>query len=181
VHPQAIVDTKEIGENTRIWAFVHILDGARIGANGNICDHVFIENGVTLGDNVTVKSGVFLWNGVTAEDNVFIGPCAAFTNDLVPRSRNAGFQLRTTLLKKGCSIGANATILPGLTVGRYAMVGAGAVVTRDVPDFAVMVGNPAKQKGWICACGNKLSFRKASASCPCGRKYALEKGKVVPR
>jgi acetyltransferase-like isoleucine patch superfamily enzyme len=178
IHPQAIVETPDIGENTRIWAFVHVLKGAVIGKNNNICDHCFIENGVKLGDDVTVKSGVYLWKGITAEDGVFIGPAAAFTNDLFPRSKNTGYEQKNTLLKKGCSIGANATILAGITVGQYAMVGAGAVVTKDVHDFTIVYGNPAVEKGYACVCGKKLRFKGKRALCSCGKKYEKNKNKI---
>jgi acetyltransferase-like isoleucine patch superfamily enzyme len=144
IHPSSDVQSKQIGEGTRIWQYVVILPGAVIGRDGNICSHCFIENKVVVGDRVTVKSGVQLWDGVTLEDDVFVGPCATFTNDLQPRSRSAATQLLPTLVKKGASIGANATILPGLTIGEGAMVGAGAVVTKDVPPHALVVGNPAR-------------------------------------
>ncbi|BCR05188.1 hypothetical protein DESUT3_22570 [Desulfuromonas versatilis] len=142
-HPQALVESEQIGEGTRIWAFVHVLPGARIGNDCNICDHVFIENRVVVGDRVTVKCGVQLWDGVTLEDDVFVGPNATFTNDLFPRSRQP-FELKPTLVKRGASIGANATLLPGLVIGEGAMVAAGAVVTRDVPPKTVVAGNPAR-------------------------------------
>jgi acetyltransferase-like isoleucine patch superfamily enzyme len=144
IHPSADVQSKQIGEGTRIWQFVVVLPGAVIGRDGNICSHCFIENQVVVGDRVTVKCGVQLWDGVTLEDDVFVGPNATFTNDLAPRSRNAAAQLLPTLIKKGASIGANATILPGLTIGEGAMVGAGAVVTKDVPSRTLVVGNPAR-------------------------------------
>jgi UDP-2-acetamido-3-amino-2,3-dideoxy-glucuronate N-acetyltransferase len=144
IHPSADVQSKQIGEGTRIWQFVVVLPGAVIGRDGNICSHCFIENQVVVGDRVTVKCGVQLWDGVTLEDDVFVGPNATFTNDLAPRSRNAAAQLLPTLVKKGASIGANATILPGLTIGEGAMVGAGAVVTKDVPSRTLVVGNPAR-------------------------------------
>ena len=143
-HPQALVESEKIGANTRIWAFVHILPGARLGADCNICDHVFIENEVVLGDRVTVKNGVQLWDGVTLEDDVFVGPNATFTNDREPRSRQRPAAWPQLRVCKGASIGANATLLPGITIGEYAMVGAGAVVTRSVPARAVVVGNPAR-------------------------------------
>ncbi len=143
-HPQALVETEQVGRDTRVWAFVHILPGARIGAECNICDHVFIENEVVLGDRVTVKSGVQLWDGATLEDDVFIGPNVTFTNDPTPRSRQRPAEWPQLTVRKGASIGANATLLPGITIGRYAMVGAGAVVTRSVPPHAVVVGNPAR-------------------------------------
>jgi UDP-2-acetamido-3-amino-2,3-dideoxy-glucuronate N-acetyltransferase len=142
-HDQALVETDNIGEGTRIWAFSHVLPGAVIGRNCNICDHVFIENDVIIGDRVTIKCGVQIWDGVRLNDDVMVGPNATFTNDLFPRSKQS-FILRTTLVMNGASIGANATILCGITIGEGAMVGAGAVVTRDVPPRAVVVGNPAR-------------------------------------
>lgn len=144
IHPSSDVQTKQIGEGTRVWQYVVILPGAVIGCDGNICSHCFIENQVVIGDRVTVKCGVQLWDGVTLEDDVFVGPNATFTNDLQPRSRNADAKLLPTLVKKGASIGANATILPGLTIGEGAMVGAGSVVTKDVPPHTLVVGNPAR-------------------------------------
>ena len=144
IHPNSDVQTKQIGEGTRVWQYVVILPGAVIGRDGNICSHCFIENNVVVGDRVTVKCGVQLWDGVTLEDDVFVGPNVTFTNDLQPRSRNAAAKLLPTLVKKGASIGANATILPGLTIGAGAMVGAGSVVTKDVPPRTLVVGNPAR-------------------------------------
>ncbi len=144
IHPSSDVQSKQIGEGTRVWQYVVILPGAVIGRDGNICSHCFIENKVVVGDRVTVKCGVQLWDGVTLEDDVFVGPNATFTNDLNPRSRNDAAKLLPTLVKKGASIGANATILPGLTIGEGAMVGAGAVVTKDVPPRTLVVGNPAR-------------------------------------
>jgi acetyltransferase-like isoleucine patch superfamily enzyme len=141
-HSHALVESQQIGENTRIWAFAHVLPNARIGADCNICDHVFIENDVIIGDRVTIKCGVQVWDGVRLEDDVMVGPNATFTNDMFPRSKQP-FELRPTLVKRGASIGANSTILCGITIGEEAMVGAGAVVTKDVPDRAVVVGNPA--------------------------------------
>jgi len=134
-----------------VWAFAHILSGARIGRDCNICDHVFIENDVIVGDRVTIKCGVQLWDGTTVEDDVFVGPNAAFTNDSFPRSKQYPLQFQKTTVRRGASIGANATILPGLTIGEEAMVGAGSVVTRDVPPHAIVVGNPARIKGYVGA------------------------------
>lgn len=148
-HPNALVESTHIGSGTRVWAFAHILPGAVIGADCNICDQTFIENDVVLGDRVTVKCGVQLWDGVTVEDDVFIGPNATFTNDPFPRSRQYPAAFTRTVIKKGASIGANATLLPGVIIGKYAMVGAGAVVTKDVPPFAIVVGNPARIKGYV--------------------------------
>src|SRR5688572_16157952 len=147
-HTQAIVESSSIGDGTRVWAFVHILPFAVIGKDCNICDHVFIENRVIIGDRVTVKCGVQLWDGIRVEDDVFIGPNATFTNDLFPRSRVPRKAMPPTLIRRGASIGANATILPGVTVGVGAMVGAGTVITADVPANAVVVGNPARIIGY---------------------------------
>jgi acetyltransferase-like isoleucine patch superfamily enzyme len=143
VHPQALCESVQIGSGTRVWAFAHVLPGARIGADCNICDHTFVESDVVVGDRVTLKSGVFLWDGLRVEDDVFIGPQATFTNDPFPRSRQP-FDGAVTTLRAGASIGAGAVILPGVTIGERAMVGAGAVVTKDVPADSVVVGNPAR-------------------------------------
>jgi UDP-2-acetamido-3-amino-2,3-dideoxy-glucuronate N-acetyltransferase len=147
-HAQALVETSRIGVGTRIWAFARILPGATIGADCNICDGVFIENDVVIGDRVTIKCGVQLWDGITLDDDVFVGPNATFTNDPFPRSRKYPDSFPRTVVRLGASIGANATILPGLTIGSNAMVGAGAVVTRDVPANAIVVGNPARITGY---------------------------------
>lgn len=148
-HPDSRVETGDIGSGTRVWAFSHVLEGARVGADCNICDHTFIEGGAVVGDRVTLKCGVQLWDGVTLEDDVFVGPNATFTNDLFPRSRQRPEEYVRTLVQRGASIGANATILCGVTVGARAMVGAGAVVTRDVPPLAIVVGNPAVVTGYV--------------------------------
>ena len=142
-HPHALVESDRIGDNTRIWAFVHVLPGAVIGKECNICDHVFIENDVIVGDRVTVKCGVQLWDGLRIADDVFIGPNATFTNDFFPRSKKE-FTLMETRIERGATIGANATILPGIIIGEKAMVGAGAVVTKDVPPHTLVAGNPAR-------------------------------------
>ena len=142
-HPQALVESQHIGRGTRVWAFAHVLPGAVIGEDCNICDHTFIENDVVIGNRVTIKSGVQVWDGLRIEDDVFVGPNATFTNDPMPRSGQHLRKYPVTYVRRGASIGANATILPGLTVGQNAMVGAGAVVTRSVPPHAVVVGNPA--------------------------------------
>ena len=144
IHPLADVQSQAIGEGTRIWQFSVILAGAKIGTNCNICAQVFIENDVVIGDSVTIKNGVQLWDGLRIENNVFIGPNVTFTNDLFPRSKRYPAQFLQTIVKSGASIGANATILPGVTIGEGAMVGAGSVVTKDVPASAVVIGNPAK-------------------------------------
>lgn len=152
IHEKAICESGHIGENTRIWAFAHVLPKAVIGADCNICDGVFIENDVHIGNRVTVKCGVQLWDGLTVEDDVFIGPNATFTNDPFPRSKIFPEQFSRTVIRKGASIGANATILPGLEIGAGAMVGAGAVITRSVPPNAIAVGNPARITGYVGAC-----------------------------
>jgi len=148
-HPHALVESPHIGDRTRVWAYAHILPGAVIGADCNICDHVFIENDVKLGDRVTVKCGVQLWDGLRVEDDVFIGPNATFTNDRFPRNRQPPVKYPETYIRTGASIGANATILPGITIGQHGMVGAGAVVTRSVPPFSVVVGNPARIERYV--------------------------------
>lgn len=148
-HDKALVESDHVGENTNVWAFAHILPGAIIGNNCNICDHVFIENDVSIGNNVTIKCGVQLWDGIIIEDNVFIGPNATFTNDLYPKSKVYPEKFLKTHVCKGSSIGANATILPGLTIGKDALVGAGSVVTKDVPPKAIVKGNPAYISGYV--------------------------------
>ena len=148
-HPNSLVESESIGGNTKIWAFTHILPGAIIGSDCNICDHVFIENDVVLGNRVTIKCGVQLWDGVRIEDDVFIGPNVTFTNDNFPRSKQYPAQFLRTTIKKNASIGGGVTILPGITVGELAMVGAGSVVTRSVPPKAIVVGNPARIVGYV--------------------------------
>lgn len=144
IHPLADVQTASIGSDTRVWQYVVILPGAVIGNNCNINCHTFIENDVVLGDNVTIKSGVFLWDGICIEDNVFVGPNATFVNDKYPKSKNYPEAYQKTIIKRGASIGANATILGGLIIGENSMIGAGAVVTRNVPNNEIWVGNPAR-------------------------------------
>ena len=148
-HPTAIVESEQIGDGTKIWAYVHVLPGAKIGEDCNICDFTFIENDALLGNRVTIKSGVQVWDGVTLEDDVFVGPNATFTNDRHPQSRQRPQQFVKTLVRQGATIGANATILPGITIGMNALIGAGAVVTKNVPPNAIVVGNPARIKGYV--------------------------------
>lgn len=179
IHTSAIVETDKIGEGSNIWAFVHILAGAKIGKNANICDHCFIENNVYIGDDVTIKCGVWIWNGVSIENKVFIGPNVTFTNDLLPRSKNKNYDKKETILMDGSSIGANSTILAGLKIGKYAMVGAGSVVTKDVSDFELVYGNPAIHKGYVCKCGEKLVLNKDEVVCLCGLKYKKNNGILV--
>ena len=177
-HKRAIIEPcVTIGTGTRIWAFAHVLTGAVIGSDCNICDRTFIEGDVRIGDRVTIKCGVSLWDGVVVGNDVFIGPNAVFTNDLRPRSRVHRAAYPRTLLQEGCSLGANCVILPGLTIGRWAMIGAGAVVTHDVPDFGLVVGVPARLRGWVCRCGNKLTSPAGSHwICSCGRTYDQKSG-----
>lgn len=144
IHKLSDVQTIKIGENTRVWQYSVILPGAVLGDDCNICAHTLIENDVIIGNRVTIKSGVYLWDGITLEDDVFVGPCVAFTNDKYPRSKHYPDEFLRTVIKKGASIGANATILPGITIGEGAMIGAGSVVLRDVEPYSVVVGNPAR-------------------------------------
>jgi acetyltransferase-like isoleucine patch superfamily enzyme/dTDP-4-dehydrorhamnose 3,5-epimerase-like enzyme len=168
IHPQAIVEPgAEIGEGTRVWAFAHVLPGAKIGRDCNLCDGVFVENDVVIGDRVTIKCGVQVWDGIRLEDDVFVGPNATFTNDKFPRSKQYPEKFLQTIVHKGASIGANATILPGITIGAHAMIGSGAVVTRDVPPYAIVVGNPARIKGYVnTSDSHALTPQKTEGSLP---------------
>jgi len=173
VHTHALCESDQVGPRTRIWAFAHVMRGARIGADCNVCDHAFVESGVVVGDRVTIKNGVQIYAGVTVADEAFLGPNMVFTNDLTPR---AGFRrapeeyLRATAVRRGATIGANATIVCGTTLGEHSFVGAGAVVVKNVPAHALVVGNPARRIGWVCACGQRLGDTLA---CECGRSYRL--------
>ncbi|MEO8188791.1 MAG: acyltransferase [Acidobacteriota bacterium] len=174
IHPTALVASPRIGEGTRIWAFVNVLEGATIGRDCNICDGCFVENDVVVGDRVTVKSGVSLWDGVRLEDGVFVGPNASFSNDPRPRSGVHLESFPRTVVREGASLGAAATVLPGITIGRSAIVGAGSVVTRDVIDFALVYGNPARARGWVCRCGRTLRFEGERSLCACGGAFRRE-------
>lgn len=154
-HPKAEVQSKNIGEDTVVWQFTIILPGAVIGSNCNINSHCFIENDVLIGNNVTVKCGVYIWDGIKIEDDVHIGPNVTFTNDIYPRSKHK-FELSRTIIKKGASLGANSTIIAGITIGEYALIGAGSVVTKDIPNNTLWKGNPARQSAFVCNCGTKL-------------------------
>lgn len=190
VHPSALVESDQIGIDTRIWAFAHILNNARIGENCNIGDHCFMESGAIVGNNVTIKNGNMIWDGVTIEDGVFIGPRVFFTNDLYPRSprlpqaqiryQDEGWLARTTI-KYGASIGAAAVILAGTVIGEFAMIAAGSIVTKDVPPYALVLGNPAQVKGWVCQCGQRLQFQDSLAQCRvCKLSYTKDNLAVSP-
>lgn len=170
VHPKALCESEDVGSGTRVWAFAHVMPGASIGAGCNIGGSCFVEDGAVLGSGVTLKNGVAVWRGVTIEDDVFIGPNVVFTNDLRPRAevKLDVAELRPTLVRRGATIGANATVVCDTTIGSYAFVGAGAVVILDVPDHGLVVGNPARSIGWACRCGLRLP---SSLSCTCGRSY----------
>ena len=153
-HPTAVVESEAIGEGTKIWHFAHVREGSKIGKNCNIGKSVYIDAGVAIGDNVKIQNFVSVYKGVTIEDDVFIGPSATFTNDLFPRSFIWDSEhVVPTQVCRGASIGANATLICGIIVGDYAMIGAGSVVAEDVPPHALVLGNPAKLKGWVCRCG----------------------------
>lgn len=159
-HPNSIVETENIGANTRIWAFVVVQKNVKIGEDCNLGNGVYVENGVVIGDRVTIKNGISLWEGLKIEDDVFLGPHAVFTNDMIPRSKMHLGNFLSTEIKKGASVGANSTVLCGITLGKYCLTGAGSVVTKSVPDFAVVAGNPARFKYWISKNGEKLVFDK---------------------
>jgi len=188
IHPTAIVATEQIGQGTRIWAFTHVMKDVSIGANCNVGSHCFIESGVVVGRNVTIKNGNMIWDGVTLEDGVFVGPNVSFTNDLHPRSpripqaedryTTRGWLL-PTLVRECASLGAAAVILAGTTIGEFSMVGAGAVVTKGVPAYAVVVGCPAHMVGWVCQCGQRLRFQEGLAVCTeCGLRF-LKQGASI--
>ena len=181
VHPTAVIDEPvEIGEKTKIWHFGHVMSGARIGENCILGQNVFISRRAILGNDVKIQNNVSVFDGVVLEDDVFCGPSMVFTNVMNPRSfisRRAEF--RETLVKKGATIGANATILCGLTIGQYALVGAGAVVTNDVPAYALTYGNPARVRGWVCQCAEPITFRSGKARCQvCGKNYKKNRSGV---
>lgn len=170
VHPRGLCESDDVGTGTRIWAFAHVLAGAKIGRDCNICDHAYVEGGVTIGNGVTVKNGVMLFDGVTIEDDVFLGPAVVFTNDLRPRAaiKRTGDALLPTRVQVGASLGAGVLVVCGLTIGTFAFIGAGAVVTRDVPSYGLVVGNPGRLIGWACECGLTLGD---SLGCECGLSY----------
>ena len=170
IHPLADVQTDKIGSGTTIWQFSVVLSGAKIGKNCNINALPLIVNDVVLGDNVTIKSGVQIWDGLRIKDNVFIGPNVTFTNDLSPRSKKRPEEFLKTTIENSASIGANSTIIGGLTIGKFSMIGAGSLVTKDVPDFGLVYGTPAKLNGYVCECGSKL---KDLYCLSCGLKFKM--------
>ena len=181
IHEKAIVDSDGIGAGTRIWAFAHVMKGAVIGEDCNIGEGCYVEGKAIIGNDVTIKNQICVWDGVTLEDHVFLGPHVVLTNDFTPRNlhRTPVEKFMNTLIRRGASVGANATIVCGITIGEHALIGAGSVVTKDVPAHALVYGNPAKVRGYVCECGNKIQF---DASCACGRSYRMdpERG-VIPR
>lgn len=187
-HPQALVESTRIGAGTRIWAFAHVMHGAVIGKDCNVGDHAFVESGARIGRGVTIKNGVMVWEGVTVGDFAFLGPNCVFTNDLRPRSpRFPGGKIRyqtkawvsETRVGTGASIGANATIVCGVHIGAFAMIGAGAVVTHDVAPHTLMLGVPARAAGYVCECGEALVFVNGKAACAvCGTRFIERRGRV---
>lgn len=172
IHESAQVASKNIGGGTRIWQFVVVLPKAILGENCNICSHCFIENEVEIGDYVTIKCGVQVWDGISIEDHVFIGPNVTFTNDLYPRSQQYLESFTKTKIKKGASVGANATILAGISIGQYAMIGAGSLVSKDIPDYTLWYGNPARLRGYVTEKGERLGLDLKSK---CGKyQYVLD-------
>jgi acetyltransferase-like isoleucine patch superfamily enzyme len=171
VHPNALVESNEVGSGTRVWAFAHIMEGAVVGQDCKVGDHVFIESGAVLGDRVVIKNNSLIWHGVSIGDDVFVGPNTVFTNVLAPRARYQTYPedwVKTEVADRA-SIGANSTIVCGIRLGYNSMIGAGSVVTRDVPDHALVFGNPARLEGWVCDCGHKLP--ESLICLECGRAY----------
>lgn len=182
VHESSYLDEDVvIGENTRIWHFCHIQRGARIGKNCSFGQNVNISNNVVIGDYVKIQNNVSVYEGVTVEDDVFLGPSCVFTNDLTPRARypKGHENFKKTVIRKGASIGANATVVCGTEIGKWALIAAGSVVTKNVKDHALMVGVPARQCGWVCECGQKLQEDLQCASC--GRMYGMNRGNLIEK
>src|SRR5664279_43841 len=181
VHPHGLCDSEQVGGGTRVWAFAHVLPGAVVGEDCNICDGAYVEGGAVVGDRVTVKNQVLIFEGVTVEDDVFLGPGVVFTNDLRPRARikRSGEALATTTVQCGATLGAGVVVVCGTTIGANAFIGAGTVVTRDVAPRAFMVGNPARQIGWACYCGERLPENLRCTEC--GRALEHVEGPSGPR
>ncbi len=191
IHPHALVDdASSISASTNVWAFAHVMSGARIGDYCNIGDHAFVESGAVVGNNVTLKNRVLIWEGITIEDDVFVGPAVVFTNDQFPRSprmpiaklrysERANWLVRT-LVERGCSIGASSTICPGVTLGRYSMIAAGSVVTKDVQPHSLVMGSPARHVGYVCSCGQKLAGPASSSDCESCGETASARSAVLP-
>lgn len=187
VHESSFIDQgARIGEGTKIWHFCHVMGSAEIGVGCNIGQNVFVGEGVIIGNNVKIQNNVSLYNGVIVEDDVFLGPSMVLTNVINPRSHvSRKDEYRSTLIKRGASVGANATIICGVTLGSYCFIGAGSVVTRDVPDYALTYGNPARIHGWMCQCGAQLKFQPVSSSSPttctqCGIQYLRDDLTIKP-
>lgn len=178
VHPDGRCESSEVGARTRVWAFAHVLDGARVGEDCNICDGAFVEGGAVVGDRVTVKNQVMIFEQVTIGDDVFLGPGMIFTNDMNPRAfiKKHGDELLPTQVDRGATIGAGSVIVCGTRIGEYAFIGAGTVVSRDVLPHAFVVGNPGRQIGWACRCGQRLG---TELRCDCGLQWALHDGALV--
>lgn len=177
-HPLALVETDQIGEKTNVWAYAHVMKGALVGAHCNIGDHAFVESGAVIGNEVTIKNGVAVWQYVTVEDRVFLGPNCSLTNDMRPRSKRDWSPVATTI-REGATVGANATIVCGCDIGRYAFVGAGSVVTKPVPDHALVFGSPARVHGYVCECCQPLKGRGAALTCAkCGLSYVKTRAGV---
>jgi UDP-2-acetamido-3-amino-2,3-dideoxy-glucuronate N-acetyltransferase len=189
LHPLALCECENVGEGTRIWAFAHVMRGAQVGKDCNIGEGAFVESGAVVGDRVTLKNKVMVWDGVAIGDDAFIGPGVIFTNDKTPRSPRMPLSgrrynspvnwLRPTTVGQGASLGAGVVVLPGITIGEFAMVAAGAVVTGNVAPYRLVLGNPARPAGWVCICGTRLDAALACPSCRAG--YALANGSIVSK
>ena len=181
IHRDAVVESKRIGEGTRIWRNVHVLPGAVIGKHCNIGEGCYIENRVRIGNGVTIKNTIAVWDNIVIEDNVFVGPSVVFTNDLTPRAhrKKKPEELGGVIIKKGATIGANATLVCGITIGEHAFIGAGSVVTKDIPSHHLVYGNPARFKGLVCRCAAAIPAGKSRFQCSCGLRYLIKGKKVV--